>query len=110
MTVLNVTMQFSPNYGNVSEITRNKTHISEVTLWSYQEIPKVLRKTIIKSDKGKLILNNTIDPCDMKRVQKMLSLVQLTVQSTKSVSDILRSWFLECPIVKVSSQKFKKIS
>lgn len=106
MDLMGLELNFNPLYGNSSQSTSNATHFGEMSFWYFQRIPHYIINAIVRTEKGKIVMNYTIKPCDAKMLKRMDRLLESIMKSEKLSANEKFKTPLTCPMEKVSMNKF----
>ena len=93
-----------PDFGNITKLPDNETHIGAITIHFFKEITNFVIKLKAISANKQVVMNQTIKPCDQKWVTKRLRFAQRskTLMLQLFSKDSKDPPKLECPL-KVST-------
>lgn len=86
-------------YGNVTKGPDNETHVGDAILLINQDIPLFVAKMLISSEKGRIVMNNTLRVCDQKFIEKMTRLASTYMDASKNTT--IGPQKVRCPLHKV---------
>lgn len=95
---------FDPKYGNATIPSQNLTHVGEITIWFFQNIPKFIMKSLTIAENGKILANTTLKPCEQRNQKRFDLLMSQVLDMPKNGTNANRPpQAIQCPCKIVGS-------